>query len=338
MDRESIMYILKGDLTKKIVKLTLALIVLVAGLFWQREYFYTLLISPIHINSETETFLTDRQVRISDLQDIEMHYIAYVHTDLRVALTERTPGTAIYGTYIGDKLVLCDYPCERSEAPEVLSGKEYKCYCKRVHNIGYIYEIQDALTRRDSESSSFEMAEQVIQVLTVRGFYEKQLRAIAYIALIIIVFGLWIKNILIKINLKHCKTIKNAVERYGDLENIFQEIQEEECLHWNTEMFLTTSWFVHGTRKEIIKCEDIAWLYHKTRRYWVVEYTWTTVYTKDYKKYRFFSWGIANIFYVYDKILDKYPEIVRGYSKSMKQKWKEYQIKGGVFKDYIELN
>ena len=122
-------------------------------------------------------------------------------------------------------------------------------------------------------------------------------------------------------NLKFCRGIRVAIKRYGDLDNILEQIEKDEILNEVNDMIITKQWLIHGRSKNIIKCDDIVWMYQSDGFGVWYSHRRTYIYTKDYKKYCIRSWMTSDALDLYYKVWDTRPWIVVGKSKSMRTQW-----------------
>ncbi|ADZ84786.1 hypothetical protein [Cellulosilyticum lentocellum] len=75
------------------------------------------------------------------------------------------------------------------------------------------------------------------------------------------IFLMWLKQLIVFINLKWYKGIREACKQYGDLEDLFQQIEKEVWIYSNKGCYFSKEWLIDIKKKRIIKLSDIVWFY-----------------------------------------------------------------------------
>lgn len=329
MDEEGIKKQLCKKPIAKLLIISLFVVLLLLYIAERKDYLVTL-IFPITITDgqEGKDFLYDTRDVVGNLKELPLCYIGYdtlieyVEESGEVLNTQKVG--SVYYVWIDGMIVLCEYGDSAKEPKPHLFGKWQLCYTKDFSDDPVMYDIRreviEQMAKEENGIKPIDFATRTLYLMPTDQMLFEWANAVGILLLTLVLIGVWLKCMQITVSIRLCSSIRNAIKQYGSLPQIYEKVAKENNLLLTDEVLLTKNWLIHWKAKEIIYCEDIIWIYHKLCPI-PIDFSSTYICTKDGRKHHIYNICTRNIYEIYDRIKEKRPWIVEGYTKERHKAW-----------------
>ena len=263
----------KGMLLKVVIGLIVVSSISMT-IFLGMDYVRAVLDKPFVLkeNGDNKNYFTRVFPPICSLDELSLYNTGgYIYEQFYVdgSFIGQTRVISLFCGEVEGQLVICLCPSQEIDPYEYDTTD---CIATRVENkqVAFANELlDDYIIRLNVQGKEVTRDDFAPRMLLVINQEDVEIRKYIFYGLGIIFAGIlliWLRRLIVFTNLKTYRGIRVACRRYGNLEEIFEKIEQEPWIYTYKGCYYNKEWLIDTKKKRIVKLEDVMWfcLRHST--------------------------------------------------------------------------